>query len=51
MVEGKPGTDRDIIEFIVRKEMSSMWIHINWTRKQNITLMGMLFSAKTILPP
>jgi hypothetical protein len=50
MAEGRPGMVTAIMEFIVRKEMSSSWFQINWIRQQRKMFKGVLF-VKFILPP
>jgi hypothetical protein len=49
MVEGRPGMVTAIMEFIVKKEMSSSWFHINWIRQQRKMFKGVLLK-KYILP-
>jgi hypothetical protein len=50
MIEGMPGIVMAIMEFIVKKDMSSSWFQINWIRQQRKMFNGVLFT-KFILPP
>ncbi len=50
MIEGIPGIDIAIIEFIDKKEISCIWIHNIWIANPIIKLTG-VFCVKAILPP
>jgi hypothetical protein len=50
MVEGSPGIVTAIMEFIVKKEMSSSWFHNSWIRKHRKMFKGVV-RTKLILPP
>ena len=50
IIEGSPGIEIAIIEFIGKKDISYIWIHTNWIANPIIKFPGVFF-VKGILPP